>query len=61
MAAAAFHGGHGGRRSLCRRYAVATAASYGGGYGGYGGGYGGYGGYGYGCPLFPIGLVTGFC
>jgi opacity protein-like surface antigen len=31
-----------------------------GGYGGYG--YGGYGyGYGYGCPLGPFGLITGYC
>ena len=38
----------------------------GGNYGGYGGGYGaGYGdygyGYGYGCPLSPIGIITGEC
>ena len=30
---------------------------HGGGYGGYAGGYGGYGG---GCPLSPVGLITGY-
>jgi len=33
---------------------------HGGGYGGYAGGYGGYGGYGGGCPLSPVGLITGY-
>jgi hypothetical protein len=59
-----FHGGGGGFHggSSLRSGHGGYGARYAGGYGGYGGG--GYGGYGYGyggCPLSPIGLITGYC
>jgi hypothetical protein len=57
-------GGYGGHGSAYRSHGGGYGGGGygGGGYGGYGGGYGDYGyGYGYGCPQFPIGLITGYC